>query len=85
MNFVTKTLSHYTETFSFRSGVDQESIVCYHLDDSDRMDEVQASLLEHPYYRIFPENPLHLGFYLSSIGSGTLCVCVRVHAILNHR
>ena len=34
------------------------------------MDEVQGSLLECPYYRIYPENPLHLGFYLSSIGNG---------------
>ena len=62
--------SEYSSLASFRSGINQITIVSSRLDDVGRMDEVGESLLEKPDYRIFPENPLQLGFFLDSIGNG---------------
>lgn len=67
--FLEKIPSRYTSAFSFKSCF-QEDIVCRRLDDDDRMHEAEDSMIDNPYYRIFPENPLHHGFYLSSIGIG---------------
>lgn len=66
--FLEKIPSRYTSAFSFKSCL-QEDIVC-RLDDDDRMHEAEESMIDSPYYHIFPENPLHHGFYLSSIGIG---------------
>lgn len=40
------------------------------LEDCTRMDEVEESLTENPFFPVFPENPLKLGFYLESITTG---------------
>ena len=64
----------YSSKFTFRIGL-QEETVCYKLyDDPDRMYEAQESLISSPasHYPLFHENPLQLGFFLYSIGTGAV-------------
>ena len=73
LSFMGKTASRYRSAFSFRSGLLQQDIVCSYLHDNpDRMQEAKDSMVDNPTFRIFQENPLHLGFYLDSIGTGDL-------------
>ena len=64
--------SEYSSLVSLRCGMSQSSILSSRLDDRDRMDEVSDSLSANPDYRLFPENPLMLGFYLNSVRNGKL-------------
>ena len=70
VEFVEMVISKYSSLASFRSGMNQTTIVSSRLDDVGRMNEVEESLLEKPDYRIFSENPLQLGFCLDCIGNG---------------
>ena len=79
VSFVERIISQYTTNVSFRSGMTQDSILQSRLEDRDRMYEVQESLSDNSSYRLFPENPLQLGFYLETITTGdsaktTACV-----------
>ena len=64
--------SDYSSLVSLRSGMSQSSILSSRINDQGRMDEVSDSLSANPDYRIFPENPLMLGFYLDSVRNGKL-------------
>lgn len=75
MTFLEKIHSHYSSNVSFRC-FDQGHILTSALDDHDRMHEVEDSLLENSLYRIFPENPLHFGFFLDTITTGKLCYSI---------
>lgn len=66
-----KVESRYTNSVSFRS-IGQGDILSTRLDDLDRRHEVSHSLEENPSYRVFPENPLHMGYFLDSICIGTV-------------
>ena len=79
VSFVERIISQYTTNVSFRSGMTQDSILQSRLEDRDHMYEVQESLSDNSSYRLFPENPLQLGFYLETITTGdsaktTACV-----------
>lgn len=67
--FSEKVYSRYSSNVSFRS-LDQERVLTSTIDDYDHMHEVEDSLLENPLYRIFPENPLQMGYYLDSTTTG---------------
>ena len=69
MLFLERVVSQYTSNVSFRS-TDQEGILASRIEDYGRRNEVEASLLENPSFRIFPENPLQMGFFLESIIPG---------------
>lgn len=60
--------SEYSSNTSFRS-TDQEGILTSHA-YYGRRNEVEQSLLDNSDYRIFPENPLKMGFYLENIIPG---------------
>ena len=65
----------FSDKHTFRFGLTQEDIVCSHLnDDLDRMHEAQALLVASPeaQFRLFPENPLKMGYFLESIEDGML-------------
>ena len=49
-----------------------EVLLSSHINDQDRMDEVSDSLSANLDHRIFPENPLMLGFYLDCVRNGKL-------------
>ena len=68
--FVERVPSRYTNSVSFRCGMDQASILTSRIEDCIRMNEVEESLTENPFFRVFSENPLKLGFYLESITTG---------------
>ena len=56
--------------YTFRSGLTQEDIVCSHANDNvARIYEVQESIVAYPEaeFRLFPENPLHMGYFLDNI------------------
>ena len=56
--------------YTFRSGLTQEDVVCSHAnDDVARMYEAQESIVAYPEaeFRLFPENPLHMGYFLDNI------------------
>lgn len=72
VDFVEMVLSRYSSNASFRCGMDQVAIMSSRLDDIGRMHEVEESLMENSFYRIFSENPLKLGFFLDSIGNGKI-------------
>ena len=72
--FVDRSQSKYgSKKWSFRTALSQEDILCYHLGDNhDRMHEVQELVATTPgvQYRVFAENPLHLGHFLESLSDG---------------
>ena len=69
VEFMNRIQSRYSGMFTFRYGT-QEDILCYQtLDDFDGMMSYRDDVAESPgsQFRIFDKNPLHLGFFLSSI------------------
>lgn len=82
IEFMERRACQYSSKFNFRIGLPQEDIVCFKLyDDPDRMHEAQEALISSPtsHYPIFPENPLHLGFFLYSIGKYDLGITYRYY------
>ena len=69
VEFVEIFRSTYASTYSFCTGRSQEDIVCSRLDDPDSMYQYQMlrDECEGEYYRIYDQNPLHLGFFLNVI------------------
>lgn len=70
VSFIGKTASRYSENFIFKSGMTQEDILCYGLtDDVDGMMNYRDMVAESPagQFRVFDQNPIHLGFFLSDI------------------
>ena len=70
MEFVETCESRYAPTYSFCCGRTQEDILCLRLDDPEQLhyyqelrDEYQGDIS----YRIYDQNPLQLGFFLSTI------------------
>lgn len=66
--FIEKVQSRYSSTYSFRDGLTQEEILCWRLlDDIDEMMKYRDIVAKSPegQCRIFDQNPIHLGFYLS--------------------
>ena len=90
VEFIEKKKSRYAQKYSFRCGLTQEELLCYHWeDDKDRMFEVRDDVASTPLlqFRVFPENPLKFGFYLNQfedagdlmfvlIGLGCLLNCI---------
>ena len=72
VQFLEMVHSEYSSLVSLRSGMSQSSILSSRINDQDRMDEVSDSLSANPDHRIFPENPLMLGFYLDCVRNGKL-------------
>ena len=72
ISFTEKMPSRYTNNVSFRSGLSQGSILSVRIEDDLRMHEVEESLQQNSYFRVFSENPLQRGFYLDSITTGML-------------
>ena len=68
------------QILSFRCGLSQEDILCYRLpDDPETMFTTRDSVAEAPQaqFRIFPENPLGMGFYIACINNGKF-LCSRL-------
>ena len=71
--FVEKTASRYSNRFAFRHGLTQEEILCWRLlDDPDTMMKYRDTVASSPggQYRVLDQNPIHLGFFLSTIEQG---------------
>ena len=72
--------------YTFRSGLTQEDIVCSHANDNvARMYEAQESIVAYPEaeFRLFPENPLHMGYFLDNIEDSEYKLChARIIAII---
>ena len=64
--FVDRIESKYSKKISFYTST-QDRILSSRLDDHDQMYETQCSLSESDAYRLFPDNPLHMGFFLDRI------------------
>ena len=62
--------------------LDQKRILTSRIYDDAHMHEVEDSVIENPFYRIFPENPLQLGFFLESITPGELMTILSVEKAL---
>ena len=65
------------EKYSFATGLTQEEIISYRLeDDCDRMYQARDLLAATPevQYHVFAENPLHLGFFLNELADGMYCL-----------
>ena len=80
VKFLEMVHSEYSSLVSLRFGMSQSSILSSRINDQGRMDEVSDSLSANPDHRIFPENPLMLGFYLDCVRNGKLasitsCLC----------
>ena len=63
-------MSRYTTNYSFRHGLTQEDILCWHTpDDLDDMMSYRDLVATSPegQFRVLDQNPIHLGFFLSSI------------------
>lgn len=82
VTFVGRTPSRYTKNVSFRS-MNQEDILATRLEEDDRRHEVSDSLIENPHFRVFAENPLHLGYYLDRISVGKIGRYMHI-AVLGH-
>lgn len=73
VTFLEMTHSRYSSKAVLRSGLSQEcALSTSQLCSPDLNHEVEQSLIEVPLYRLFPENPLKMGFYLYSIGNGII-------------
>ena len=71
VTFLDMTLSSYSLNAVLHGGLSQSTILltsqhCYF----DLMHEVEGSLTENSCHRVFPHNPLQMGFYLDTIGDG---------------
>ena len=88
VDFIEKVLSKYSGKYSFRCGLSQEDILCYRLpDDPETMFATRDSVAEAPQaqFRIFPENPLGMGFYIACIDNGKfLCSILRCSVDMPH-
>lgn len=50
----------------------QDRILSGRVDDHDKMYEIGCSLSKCDCYRLFSDNPLHMGFFLDSISGGEI-------------
>ena len=70
VEFVERVPSRQCDSYSFRSGLMQEDILCWRLlDDPDDMMKYRDTIASSPegQYHVFDQNPIHLGFFLSRI------------------
>ena len=69
--FLEMTPSRYSSKAVLRSGLTQESVLATSQFCSIELNhEIEESIAEAPLYRLFPDNPLNMRFYLDSIGNG---------------
>ena len=74
ISFTEKIPSRYTNNVSFRSGLSQGSILSARIEDDLRMHEVEESLQQTPYFRVFSENPLQRDCITTGMLVGRLVV-----------
>ena len=77
--FIEKVFSAYDDTKVSFSTTTQDRILSGRVDDHDKMYEIGCSLSKCDCYRLFSDNPLHMGFFLDSISGGeidSLCVYI---------
>ena len=67
MEFLNHTLSRCSGKFSFRCGLTQEDVLCYHMDPEEMMQYQDRAAKCMAQYRVYDQNPLNLGFPLSSL------------------
>ena len=67
MEFVDRTLSRYSGKFSFHFGITQEDVLCNHMDPEEKMQYQERAAESTTQYRVYDQNPLILGFSLSSL------------------
>ena len=67
MEFLSHTLSRYSGKFSFQFGLTQEDVLCYHMDPEEMMQYQDRAAECMAQYRVYDQNPLNLGFPLSSL------------------
>ena len=70
MEFVERCESRYAHTYSFAMKHTQEDILCLRLlGDPDKMHHYQdlSNESQEVPYRVYAQNPIHLGFFLSAI------------------
>ena len=70
--FIEKVFSAYDDTKVSFSTTTQDRILSGRVDDHDKMYEIGCSLSKCDCYRLFVDNPLHMGFFLDSISGGEI-------------
>lgn len=58
--------SEYSDDVGFKS-MGQDVILSHHLDDNDKMYDIQCSLAQSDAYWLFGNNPLSMGYFLDSM------------------
>ena len=65
--------SLYSERYTFMTGLTQDTVLGFHIDDPDIMHDVQSDIVQNPSPgggKIRPQNPCHFGFHLWGIRKG---------------
>ena len=80
--FTEKVFSAYDDTKVSFSTTTQDRILSGRVDDHDKMYEIGCLLSKCDAYRLFSDNPLHMGFFLDSISGGEIeAECYSTHYV----